>query len=615
MTAIANAVINKTPEILQKEPTKHKFRRIKVFFMRFFSNYWVISPLFTVAAGAIVVTTQFYLYSNLAFILALTFLVLFRKPTPLYINMVMVAVFYLYMIYSDAYQNVTLDQIKWLIITHLFYGVFLTIGLNLVPFREPARKVKVEEKKEKTGFDTKVKISDIIFINTIIHSIEQDSSLINDLISTYAGRLRQQVNQSHEIMLSTISLKEFFDDINKNVGIIRSMSERAIESAMVGQSMLRNMEDEITRLLGTMGKTTTLITNLGNSTSKISEIIESIENIADQTNLLALNATIEAARAGDQGHSFAVVAEEIGKLAETTQKSTRNVIDMIESIKTSTEIAQEVVPKESAQAKKIIESSLNVLDDLKQILEAVEYLTDQIHEVSIISKKQSSRAEDIHIYIESIARFIRESSTDVAGIYTHTDTLELQSEAMRNIMNRLKFHERIDDPTPVFVQYAQEFLKECEAVLEEGIKLGHITEEDLFSRKYVPISGFNPPKYRSEFDRFTDEFISPIQEKYLGKDNRLDYFALIDDNGYCPTHNKKYSIGKSGEQVLDQSLNRTKRIFDDPIGKKAAQNTREKFLVQMYPRDTGDFMNDLSVPFIFHEKHWGAVRIGYIFSL
>ena len=514
----------------------------------------------------------------------------------------------------------TLDEIKWLLIINLVYGFITSIGLFIIPFKKNTVTSHELEKnlfgKSESGPGEQVKISDIVFINTIIESIEKDSSFINELIGINGGRLRAQVNQSHEIMISTNELKAFFDTINKNVGIIKSMSERAIESAMVGQTMLHNMEEEISRLLTTMGKTTALIVNLGASSQKVSEIIESIENIADQTNLLALNATIEAARAGSQGHSFAVVAEEIGKLAETTQKSTRNVIDMIESIRISTTIAQEVVPKESAQAHKIIDSSILVLEDLKVILEAVEYMTDQIHEINIISKNQSGRAEDINIYIESIARFIRESSVDVADIYSYTDTLDIQIDAMRNILNRLKFDERIENPTQDFLKLGRDFLVECTKVFEDGIQNGQITENELFSRKYTPISGFSPPKYRSEFDRFTDEYISPIQEKYLGTDSRIDYFSITDNNGYCPTHNKKYSMGAgtSLDSATDKNLNRTKRIFDDPIGKKAATNTREEYLVQMYPRDTGDFMNDLSIPFLFRGRHWGAVRIGYIFS-
>ncbi|MDH4262153.1 MAG: methyl-accepting chemotaxis protein [Spirochaetia bacterium] len=579
-------------------------------------NFWILVPLITSITIGIVILTNYNIYANIILNINVLIFLLYRKPAPIYLSMGLTISFYLYLIYSETAISLNLDDIKWLLIINLLYSTIISIGLFIIPFRGNKVSIKLNEKlsDKNNNLKEQIKISDIIFINTIIETIEKDSFLINDLIGINGGRLRAQVNQSHEIMISTNELKNFFDDINKNVGIIRNMSEKAIESAIVGQKMLHNMEDEINRLLGTMGKTTSLIINLGTSSQKVSEIIESIENIADQTNLLALNATIEAARAGSQGHSFAVVAEEIGKLAETTQKSTQNVIDMIDSIRVSTNIAQEVVPKESAQANLIIKSSKEVLEDLKVILEAVEYMTDQIHEVAIISKKQSSRAEDINLYIESIARFIRESSTDVADIYSYTDTLDIQIEAMRNIVNRLKFEERIENPTQHFLQLGKEFLQEVCDAFEKGIESGHITEKDLFNRKYTPISGFSPPKYRSEFDRFTDEFISPIQEKYLNMDNRIDYFSITDDKGYCPTHNKKYSMSITTDLNADKNLNRTKRIFNDAIGKKAASNVKEDHLVQMYPRDTGDFMNDLSIPLIFRGRHWGAVRIGYVFS-
>ena len=579
-------------------------------------NYWIAVPILTMMAVAILFLSKYNLYANILMFLNLTLVLLYRKPTPIYLSMTLNISFYFYLIYSESSEGLSIQELKWLIIIQLVYGSIMSIALYIAPFRriiESEVNMEVVSRK-RSAITEQIKIADIAFINTIIETIEKDSSSINNTVGNFGSRLRAQVNQSHEITISTSQIKLFFDEINKNVGTIKNMAERAVESASLGQAMLLDMEDEIESLLKTMGKTSELITNLSKSSAKVSDIIEGIENIADQTNLLALNATIEAARAGVQGHSFAVVAEEIGKLADTTQKSTRNVIDMIESISMSTNIAQEVVPKESAQAKKIIESSVQILEDLRMILEAVEFMTDKIHEINIASKKQTTRAGDIEIYIESIAKFIRESTSDVANIYADTDVLDIQVDAMRTIANRLKFGERIEDPTREFIKFGEEFLKEVTQIFENGIEKGHITEKELFSRKYNIISGYTPPKYRSDFDRFTDEYLSGVLEKYLTMDSRIDYFAMTDDNGYCPTHNKKYSTGFSNTAILDPNLNRTKRIFDDPIGRKAATNVREKYLVQMYPRDTGDFMNDLSLPFYFRGRHWGAVRIGYIFS-
>ena len=578
-------------------------------------NHWFVTPVVTFISMGIVILSNYNIYANILFCLSFGIGLLYKKLSPIYTGTAISTTFYLYLIYSENVEILILEDIKWLLIMNIWFCLVSIVAIYVIPFKKSKTELEKDAKTiTENEDDEKIKISDIIFINTIIKSIESDSTAIGNLMGIIGGRLRAQVNQSHEIMISTHDLKAFFDDINKNVGIIRSMSERAIESAMVGQTMLKKMEDEIGRLLNTMSKTTSLTVTLGDSSQKVSEIIESIENIADQTNLLALNATIEAARAGSQGFSFAVVAEEIGKLAETTQKSTQNVIDMIESIRTSTNIAQEVVPKESAQAKIIIDNSKIILEDLNSILDAVEYMTDQIHEISITAKQQSQRSQDISLYIESIARFIRESSNDIADVYNYTDTLDIQIDAMNNIVQRLKFDERIEDPTKKFLLMAKEFLNECCLIFENAIETRLITETELFSRNYTPIGGYTPPKYRSEFDRFTDIHITPLQEKFLVKDPRIDYFAITDNNGYCPTHNKKYSMDFSNSADTTNNMNRTKRIFNDPVGKKAAQNTTEEYIVQMYPRDTGDFINDLSIPLIFRGRHWGCIRIGYVFS-
>ena len=89
------------------------------------------------------------------------------------------------------------------------------------------------------------------------------------------------------------------------------------------------------------------------------------------------------------------------------------------------------------------------------------------------------------------------------------------------------------------------------------------------------------------------------------------YFALCaDDHGYVPSHNRRYSKPLTGDPAFDKMNNRTKRIFDDRTGLRAAGN-REEYLLQTYMRDTGEIMNDISTPIMIRGRHWGAVRVGY----
>lgn len=140
------------------------------------------------------------------------------------------------------------------------------------------------------------------------------------------------------------------------------------------------------------------------------------------------------------------------------------------------------------------------------------------------------------------------------------------------------------------------------SILEQAISSGRLTSEQVFDTNYQPIPGTNPQKYHTAYDSFTDQTLLRVEDEFL-KDDTVVFAVAVDQNGYLPTHNTKYS------QSDDSSVNRTKRIFDDEVGLKAARNTAS-FLQQVYHRDTGEVMWDLSVPITVGGKHWGAFRVG-----
>ncbi|MCL6478900.1 MAG: methyl-accepting chemotaxis protein [Peptococcaceae bacterium] len=141
-------------------------------------------------------------------------------------------------------------------------------------------------------------------------------------------------------------------------------------------------------------------------------------------------------------------------------------------------------------------------------------------------------------------------------------------------------------------------------MFEDAVTAGHLTESQVFDTNYVEIPNTNPKRFKTAYDDWTDKNFRAVTEPYL-KDGTVVFTAPVDKNGYLPTHNLKYSQGG-----LSDTANRTKRIFDDPVGIKAARNT-EEFLVQEYKRDTGEIMWDVSAPITVNGKHWGAFRVGY----
>lgn len=145
-------------------------------------------------------------------------------------------------------------------------------------------------------------------------------------------------------------------------------------------------------------------------------------------------------------------------------------------------------------------------------------------------------------------------------------------------------------------------------ILEEAIDNGVFSVNEAFDEDYQQIGNFDPPKYHTKYDTYLDKAILGIQDEFL-EDSSIVYAVAVDRKGYLPTHNSRFQQPITGDKEKDREGNRTKRIFDDPIGLKAAQNT-EKGLQQIYHRDTGETMWDVSSPIYVKNRHWGGFRIG-----
>jgi HAMP domain-containing protein len=145
---------------------------------------------------------------------------------------------------------------------------------------------------------------------------------------------------------------------------------------------------------------------------------------------------------------------------------------------------------------------------------------------------------------------------------------------------------------------------------DNAIDSGLATVADVFDRNYVEIKGYDfkdKPKYHTRYDALTDKAALVFQDKFL-ENPEFMYAVGVDENGYLPTHNTKFQKPVTGDATKDLAGNRTKRIFADPVGIAAAKNTQPS-LVQVYKRDTGETMWDISSPIYVKGKHWGGFRV------
>jgi methyl-accepting chemotaxis protein len=349
-----------------------------------------------------------------------------------------------------------------------------------------------------------------------------------------------------------------------------------------------------------------LLSAIQDKTKRIHGITEVISEIAARTNLLALNAAIEAARAGEHGRGFAVVAGEVRQLAQRTKEATDDIGAMVRSI---TEEAERASGGMQSLSAKVLEASQNV-ERVHGFLGNIERSAGiSEEEIQQIARASREHVETTHRIAEAILK-IRDGmlATDIElpRVAASAMALSERAELVYDAIAASNAKTQHDDIQKVATAAAKRIGK----LFEEAIVAGRISEGALFDRTYKPLPNTNPAKHTTSFDAFTDRVLPDVQEAILDSMPQLAYAGAVDNNGYFPTHNKKFSKPLTGDYDTDLINNRTKRIFSDRTGKRCGANTKP-FLLQTYKRDTGEVMHDLSVPIYVKGKHWGGFRVGY----
>lgn len=240
----------------------------------------------------------------------------------------------------------------------------------------------------------------------------------------------QQQSEATSAMAAAVEeLTTSIEQVAQRAQQAQASADQTRDQSRQGSSVVRNTANEMRAIASKVRDSAEMTRKLGERSQAIDSIVGTIRDIADQTNLLALNAAIEAARAGEQGRGFAVVADEVRKLAERTSQSTQQIGGLIATIRSEIEVV--VGDMQSGEVQ--MESGVALAEQAQSAIDAISHNADEInqlvHDISLALKEQTTASQDVARNVEQVAQLSEENSRAVmqtADATVHLKTLASQ---------------------------------------------------------------------------------------------------------------------------------------------------------------------------------------------
>jgi methyl-accepting chemotaxis protein len=275
-------------------------------------------------------------------------------------------------------------------------------------------------------------------ITTMADHVAAASTELSATSTQIVNGIDRQSNQTNQVATAMEEMSATVVEVAKNSQGASEASGDTQQIAVTGGDVVKKAVDGMMAVAETVRGSAETVEALGKSSDEIGAIISVINDIADQTNLLALNAAIEAARAGEQGRGFAVVADEVRKLAEKTTKATKEIADMIKTIQNDTKGAMSSMHEGTKQVEEGVQLASEAGESLQQIVSSVDRVTDMVRQIATAAEEQSATSEEISSNISGIAEVANENSEGVKQVSIATEDLAKVAEELKAMVSEFK---------------------------------------------------------------------------------------------------------------------------------------------------------------------------------
>jgi len=347
------------------------------------------------------------------------------------------------------------------------------------------------------------------------------------------------------------------------------------------------------------------VTGIVETLHQVADAAGQITQIALQTRLVAFNASIEAKRAGEAGRGFGVVADAVKDLAGKVESSSKAIMGTVSQLDSRIAALSREITRQDSSSKQADRSGA-----VHRALAAVEQGVHRIHAASQQSREVCGGLDG---QISAIESEMRRTTSALTSALDRTEVFLRVSENLIETVAECG----VETDDTLFIQAAQQAAGQIAKLLEDGVRTGSISPQDLFDDQYKPIGGSNPAQHTTRFIALADRLFPQVQERLLGLSDKVVFCIAADRNGYIACHNQKYNQAQRAGNLAWNTANcRNRRIFNDRTGLASARNQRP-FLLQTYRRDMGGgnfiVMKEAAAPIAINGRHWGGLRLAFKF--
>lgn len=415
----------------------------------------------------------------------------------------------------------------------------------------------------------------------------------------------QQESQAQQVFQSSSEATTAISEIATTTLHINENNADNLERVNQSGDELRKVLEQVRaireQVIGFQGSVDKLLDN----SASMTEIVSTVQSFSDQTNLLALNASIEAARAGEAGRGFAVVADEVRILAQKVSQATGEIDASINTMKGLVGHTNDSAKQILGYVENTEDYISNTTDNFGALIDQFEAVGGQLTGISAALDELAYTNKESHSNVSEITRMSEGIRDEMEESKVYSDELELATEQTQELLSRFIIgFGGFENMIQTGRGWAEKVSKALESLQAQGL--------NLFDEKYQRTNeGQKPEKYDLSYTDAYERLLRPMFDSFISQRPEFIYAIAVDRKGYAPAHHTKVSNALTGNFDVDNLKSRHRRIFAGNRAEIRRASHTEPFLLQTFVRDTGEVLNDLSIPLYVGGQHWGGLIMGF----